>query len=166
MLKYALKICSASALLFLPSTPGLAQQAAISLGAQKHDSSLPVEVTADSLSVDRQTSTAVFKGNALAGQGQLRLSAGTITVTYTKDGKSIDFIEAFSNVMFTNGEEIAEAHKGVYRISQNTITMTGDVILLQGQNAISGDALRLNLETNQGTMEGNVKSIFVPKDEQ
>jgi lipopolysaccharide export system protein LptA len=146
--------------------PAVPQSASISLGAEKHDATLPVEVTADSLSVESSSNTATFKGNARAGQGELRLAAEVIVVTYAKDGSRIEQIEATRNVMFTNGVEIAEANKAVYRVADELIVMTGNVVLLQGQNAISGDDLTLDLATSKGVIKGNVKSVFVPKDPQ
>ena len=40
--------------------------------------------------------------------------------------------------------------------------MTGGVLLLQGQNTISGDRLILNLDAGTATMQGNVKTVFTP----
>ena len=143
-----------------------AQEASISLGPATFDSGLPVEVTSDSLNVQQESSTAVFVGNAKAVQGDMRLAAERILVKYDQNAGSIEFIEATQNVVFTNGTEVAEANKGVYRLGAGTIVLTGNVLLLQGQNAISGDALTLDLNTNRGSMRGNVKTIFVPKNDQ
>ena len=53
-----------------------AQAANIALGTGAFDTSLPVEVTADQLSVDQSNGRAVFDGNVLVVQGEVRLSAG------------------------------------------------------------------------------------------
>ena len=53
----------------------LAQDAAISFGGLKQDTSLPVEVKADSLAVNQADGSATFTGNVLVGQGEMRLSA-------------------------------------------------------------------------------------------
>ena len=40
--------------------------------------------------------------------------------------------------------------------------MTGDVILTQGKNALSGEKLLINLNDGTATIEGRVKTIFQP----
>ncbi|MEM7440168.1 MAG: lipopolysaccharide transport periplasmic protein LptA [Pseudomonadota bacterium] len=143
-----------------------AQGTGISISPTPVDSSLPVEVTADNLTVEQTTNSAVFTGNAKVVQGTLILSANSIMVHYNEGQSAIDLVEATSNVIFTNGAEVAEAQRGIYRVASGRIDLTGDVVLLQGPNAISGDALTLDLNTSKGTMTGNVKSIFIPKEDQ
>lgn len=52
-----------------------AQGTDITFGGLKQDTSLPVEVTADSLQVDQANGAATFDGNVLIAQGDMRLSA-------------------------------------------------------------------------------------------
>lgn len=60
-------------------------QTNINLGGIAADPSAPVEVTADNLNVDQDTGSAVFSGNVVIGQGDLRLSAPSVQVTYAAD---------------------------------------------------------------------------------
>ena len=62
-----------------------AQGTSIALGTGTFDSGLPVEVSADSLSVDQATGEAVFDGNVLVVQGEVRMSAGKVTIVYAID---------------------------------------------------------------------------------
>ena len=62
------------------ATASLAQGANISLGTPTFDVGQPVEVSADSLSVDQGSGEAVFDGNVLVVQGDVRMSAGRIRV--------------------------------------------------------------------------------------
>ena len=143
-----------------------AQGTGISITPTPVDNSLPVEVTADNLTVEQTTNSAVFTGNAKVVQGTLILSANSIMVHYNDAQSAIDLVEATTNVVFTNGAEVAEAQRGIYRVASGRIDLTGDVVLVQGPNAISGDALTLDLNTSKGTMTGNVKSIFIPKEDE
>lgn len=155
------KICLALALL-CGAQAALAQGASIGLNGEAYDGSLPVEVTADTLSVDQNSSSAVFEGNAKVTQGAMQLGADRIDINYQTDGGGISRVEASGNVTFTNGTEIAEAQSAVYVVGVAEITMTGGVLLLQGQNTISGDQLVLDLEAGTGRMQGNVKTVFTP----
>ena len=60
----------------------MAQGTNITLGGINADPRAPVEVTADSLTVDQNTKSAVFAGNVVIGQGTMRISAGQVRVIY------------------------------------------------------------------------------------
>jgi lipopolysaccharide export system protein LptA len=142
----------------------LAQGANVAFGGLKHDASQPVEITADELTVDQTTGSAVFIGNVVAGQGDMRLSAARVQVQYAVvDGQStgdINQLIASGGVTLVNGAEAAEAQEAVYTVASSQIVMTGDVILTQGPNALSGEKLTVDLNSGQGRMTGRVKTIF------
>lgn len=141
-----------------------AQDAEVAFGGLKHDSSLPVEVTADQLTVDQADGTAVFTGGVVIGQGEMRLSADRVRVNYAAAGGDatgrIERLHATGNVVLVNGAEAAEAQEAIYTIDSGTVVMTGSVLLTQGQNALSGERLVVDLSRGTGTMEGRVKTIF------
>lgn len=141
-----------------------AQSANISLGTAAFDTGQPVEVSADSLSVDQSTGQAVFDGNVLVVQGDVRMSAGRIMVVYGQDANGaasgIDRLEADGGVTFVTATDAAEANAAVYAVNDGTVTLTGEVLLTQGQNAISGERLVIDLSSGTGRMEGRVRTIF------
>ena len=71
--------------LVLAAAPALAQSSGF---GRAQDTKLPVEVTAEQLSVDQKTGKATFSGKVLIGQGQMRLSADRVTVTYAQGNQS------------------------------------------------------------------------------
>nr|WP_282569025.1 LptA/OstA family protein [Aliiroseovarius sp. S2029] len=138
-------------------------QAQVAFGGLKHDSSLPVEISADLLQVDQSDGSATFSGNVQIGQGAMRLTAGKVRVEYaTGDDTTgeISRLLASDGVTLVNGAEAAEAREAIYTIASGVIVMTGDVILTQGQNALSSEKLTVNLQSGTGTMDGRVKSII------
>ena len=142
--------------------PAVAQQANLQFGGLRQDTSLPVEVTSDSLSVDQASGAAVFTGTVLAKQGEMRLSAGTIRVEYAADGEGIDSLIASGGVTLVSPTDAAEAENAVYTIASGMVVMTGNVLLTQGNAAISGETLTVNLKDGTGTMTGRVKTVFKP----
>lgn len=142
--------------------PAAAQQADVRFGGLKQDTSLPVEVTSDSLSVDQADGAAVFTGNVLVKQGEMRLSAGTIRVEYGADGQGMERLHASGGVTLVSPTDAAEATDAVYTIASGTVVMTGNVLLTQGAAAISGEKLTVNLKDGTGVMSGRVKTIFTP----
>ena len=163
-MKLISSLCIAACLLATTASGGFAQGANISLGTDTFDSGQPVEVSADTLSVDQGTGQAIFDGNVLVVQGDVRMSAGRIVVVYAKDaaGKAngIDRLEADGGVTFVTATDAAEAREAVYSVTDSTVSMSGEVLLTQGQNAISGERLVIDLSSGTGTMEGRVRTIF------
>lgn len=141
---------------------GLAQGASVAFGGLKQDTSLPVEVSSDQLSVNQADGTAIFSGNVLVSQGEMRLSAGQVKVEYTADGSGISKMFASEGVTLINATDAAEAREAVYTIASGDVVMTGDVLLTQGNNALSGQKLVIDLKAGTGVMEGRVQTVFQP----
>lgn len=142
-----------------------AQGANIALGTKAFDRSQQVEVSADELSVDQSTGQAVFEGNVLVVQGEVRLSAGRVAVVYAQENGSpsgISSLQASGGVTFVTANDAVEAQEASYSVANGTVQLSGDVILTQGQNAISGERLVVDLNSGQGRMEGRVRTIFSP----
>ncbi len=161
-----MKIVQASliAALLAAGGPALAQGTAIALGGLQHDTSLPVEVTSDNLSVANEAGQAVFEGHVVVAQGPMRLGAGRIEIVYAQsDGGSrtaIRHMVASGGVTFANGADAAESREAVYDPDAGTLVMTGDVLLSQGATAISGQKLTIDLAAGTGVMEGRVRTTF------
>ena len=150
----------ASALL-TPLAAG-AQQAPVAFGGLQQNTALPVEVTADSLTVSQADGTALFSGNVLVKQGDMRLAAGQVRVEYGPDKTRIARLFASGGVTLAGARDAAEAREAVYTIDSGKVEMTGDVVLTQGSSAISGQALVLDLKSGTGVMEGRVTTVFTP----
>lgn len=151
-----------------------AAHAQIDLG-KSYDTSLPIEITADTLDVDQENQTATFTGNVDAVQGKLTLRADLLKVHYraNDDGEnSISKIEAENNVFLSSPAETAQGDRGVYDIETEKVHLFGSVVLTRDDNVIKGDRLELNLATGKSRVEsavgaagsqGRVKALFVPK---
>jgi len=154
------------ALLFLVLSPGLllAQGTNIAFGGLSHDSTLPIELSADELSINQADGTAKFVGNVVIGQGDMRISAGSVLVEYAStEGDAtgeISRLVASGGVVLVNGAEAAEAAEAIYTIATGEVVMSGGVILTQGRNALSADRMVVNLKEGTAYMVGRVKSII------
>ena len=140
-------------------------------GGFKHDRTAPIEITSDALEVRQADNLAIFSGDVVAGQGTLRLTADRVEVAYDQAAEgdaetgAIRNMQAEGNVFISNGAETAQGERAEYDVDSGLITMTGSVVLTQGENVISGQRLVINLNEGQGRMEGRVKSIFTPQRE-
>lgn len=156
-------LLSAVLALCLPAM-GWAQGAGIALGGMSLDPGQPVEVTADRLEVDQSTGSGAFIGNVIVAQGDLRLSAGRVEIEYARGegatASGIARLHASEGVTLVTATEAAEGREAIYDIAAGTIVLSGDVLLTQGANALSGDRLTVNLKDGTGVMEGRVRTII------
>lgn len=141
-----------------------AQGTSVAFNGIKGDNKLPVEVNADNLTVNQTDGSAVFSGNVIVIQGDLRLTAGEITVIYAKGGKGIEKLIAKTDVLMVNATDAAEADEAVYSIEAGEVLMTGNVLLTQGQTIISGEKLTVDIANGTGRMEGRVTTTFTPSE--
>ena len=142
-----------------------AQGASIALGTEAFDRTQPVEVTADELSIDQSNGQAVFDGNVLVVQGEVRLSAGKVLIEYAQNGdgpNGVSRLVASGGVTFVTASDAAEAAEATYSVADATVVLSGDVLLTQGANAIAGDRLVIDLNSGSGRMEGRVRTVFNP----
>jgi lipopolysaccharide export system protein LptA len=146
----------------LTAVSARAQQANIAFGGMKQDTSLPVSLDADTLAINNADGSAVFTGNVIVAQGEMRLTATEVRVEYIPDGGGIKTLYATGGVTLKNAADAAEAREAIYTIESGDVVMTGDVLLTQGPNAISGQKLVINLKAGTGVMEGRVQTVFSP----
>ncbi len=135
-------------------------QTNINLGGITVDDTAAVEVAADNLSVDQDTGTAVFSGNVVIVQGEMKVSAANVEVLYAEATGSISRLVATGGVTFVTATEAAEAKNADYDLAAGTLTLTGDVLLTQGLSAISSEKMVVNIADGSAVMEGRVRTVL------
>ena len=149
-----------------PPTQGGAQQAGVQLdGFRNADPNAPIEITSDQLDLSRAAGTALFTGNVIAIQGEMRLNAQWVLVEYAvlpdgTVGSEIQKITAKDKVLLVTPTEAAEGDNGVYWPQTRQVVMTGNVLLTQGPNTVAGDKMTADLGTGIGKVEGRVRSVL------
>ena len=116
------KTIQAIATLLVLFSTHAAAQTNIDLGGIAIDTAAAIEVTADSLAVEQDTGSAIFTGNVIIAQGDLRLSAGKVEVIYTAETNQIAQLIAENDVTFVTADEAAEAQNALYDITTGQLT--------------------------------------------
>ena len=137
-----------------------AQGMKVAFGATAQDRDLPVEVTAETLDVDQTDGTAIFTGNVVVGQGQMRLTAPRVLVVYLEDQSGISSLSATGGVTLISGEDAAEAREADYDVQTGMIDMAGDVLLVQGTTVLTSDKMAVDTVAGTARMNGNVKTVL------
>jgi lipopolysaccharide export system protein LptA len=170
MLGRAARLGAAALLAVAWALASAGQEIASPFGAFKHDSTLPIEITSDRLAVNQALRVATFSGNVIAGQGTMRLTAAEMLIFYdaeesaARDSQTgaIRLMKATGRVFLSNGSEAAEGDWAEYDVVAGMIRMGGNVLLTQGDNAISGAELVIDLTAGTGEIKGRVTTIFQP----
>jgi lipopolysaccharide export system protein LptA len=137
----------------------------VAFGTVQDNSGLPVEVTADNLSVDQNTGIAIFTDNVVIVQGEMRLSADRVLVVYDTQAQGIQRIEATGNVVLISGEDAAESERADYNVDDGTIVMLGNVLVVQGPSTLTGDRMTVQLDDGTAQMSGRVKTVLQTGDQ-
>lgn len=145
---------------FLLAMPASAQ-VDIGFGGVSYDERQPVEVTADGLTVDQTTGEAVFTGNVIVVQGDLRMAAGVVRIVYSTDGnQDVREVIATGGVLVTRGADAAEGGSARFDVASALLTLSGSVLVTQGPTAIAGDSMVVNMRTGNGSVDGRVRTVL------
>ena len=131
---------------------------------------IPVDIIADEMQWNDDQKIAFAIGNAIATQGEKKISANKLIVhlDQEEDTNEIIIIEAEGNVIFTNKKEVATGKIAKYDFIKNNIIIEDTVTLKRDDNIMKGELLVMDLNTgvSQITSDKNNKKVkmrFSPK---
>ena len=135
----------------------------VPFGGTPADTNAPVEVSADNMVVNQASGQAELTGKVLIAQGDMRLAADKVVVNYdSQDRSRISSLDATGNVTLVQAGDAAESEHAVYEVATGLVTLTGDVLVTQGENVMSGDKIVVNLTDNTAQATGRVRTILQP----
>ena len=148
------------------------------------DKDQPVQIEATSLEVRDKNKTATFSGDVQVVQGDTTMKCQKLVVFYgqevgiaqagaqppdakppdakpaptpagPKGAQNIRRIEARGGVTVITKDQNATGDLGVYDLIAKTITLTGNVVVSQGQNVIHGERVIVDTVTGNARVESN-----------
>jgi lipopolysaccharide export system protein LptA len=197
MIKRCISAFAVGAILSVMSASAHAQSVTTAFEGFNGRSNAPVNIEADRLEVREKDEAAIFTGNVVVVQGESTLRTKLLTIYYvgevSKDkkeepakqapvqgkaqgessalptGRDIRKLEAEGDVVVVSGEQRATGGKGVFDMKSNTVVLSGNVVVSQGQNVLRGDRLVVNLTAQTSRLEsvrggngGRVQGLFMP----
>ncbi len=169
--KIAAVACLAVAGLALSASSGRAQIGGTGKG--------PIDVTADQLELVDAQHLAIWRGHVEALQNGNRLVSDVLNVYFAgkpgapaaksaptgpggpvglgADWGEVQRLVADGHVYYVTKDQTARGDHAVYEMTPDTITMTGDVVVVQGQNVVKGDTLVIDQKTNHANFMSNVQ---------
>ncbi len=152
--------------------------------AQFAPSGGPIDISANELELVDAQHLAIWRGDVDALQGRNRLRADVVNIYFngkpTPGGASsgaspgrnwgrVDHMVAEGHVYFVTPTQNARGDHALYELGPDTVTLTGDVIVEQGQSVIHGEKLIIDVRTGHASMasggqarssSGRVRGIF------
>ncbi|WP_300532398.1 LptA/OstA family protein [Maricaulis sp.] len=143
-------VLTALAALLLTGAPALAQ-----IG----NSDLPLDIESDHVEVFDSENRIVWTGRVVAIQGESTIRAQRLEAFFTGLPGSggtggwgdIERIIATRDVLYVTPTQRARGDRGVYDLSSETITLTGDVVINQGDDVITTNRFVTDLVSGNST---------------
>ena len=127
-------------------------------------SNQPIMIGADE--GERTNASFSLRGRAEVVQGDNRLRADAIDGA-NEAGGGVSTVTASGNVYYVTPNETIRGDRAVYTVANATIVITGDVILTQGRNVLTGGRLTYNIDTGAANMDGGsnnrIQGVFYPQ---
>jgi lipopolysaccharide export system protein LptA len=145
------------------SLPRIALAAAATDDAKKGSSAFefnkkdPIYITADWMEVDQKKSTIMYKGRVVAVQADMTMRSDTLTAYYDTEMKAMKQIVAEGKVNATQGARVATGERAVFDDKAKTVTLTGNPVMRQGNNQVSGVRVVYYVEQDKAIAEGDGK---------
>jgi lipopolysaccharide export system protein LptA len=159
-----------------PAAPAAAPPVQSMIQSQGQDQ--PVQIEAASLEVRDKNKMATFAGNVQVVQGDTTMKCQKLVVFYgqevgiapsaaaapdakpaapsmPKSAQNIRRIEARGGVTVVTKDQNASGDLGVYDLVSKTITLTGNVVVSQGQNVIHGERVVVDTVTGNARVESS-----------
>jgi lipopolysaccharide export system protein LptA len=126
----------------------------------------PVEVTSKSLEFDYRARVLTYRGDVVAKQGDVQLSADTLTIDLSKgEAPELKTVVAEGRVRFTKGTRRATAEHAVYDQSKRLIVLSRNAVLSDERGDVSGDSVHVYLDESRTVIEGGegrVRAVLRP----
>jgi lipopolysaccharide export system protein LptA len=117
----------------------------------------PIYISADWMEVDQKQSTITYKGRVVAVQSEMTMRSEILTAYYDNEMKQMKQIVAEGKVNATQGLRVATGEKAVFDDKEKTVTLTGNPVMRQGNNQVSGAKVIYFVEQDKATVDSDGK---------
>lgn len=138
----------------------LAAPAAAQLAPGSSDA--PIDITGESLEIVDDVAT--WTGDVRAVQAEAILTSERLVADLEAGGGGFRRLRAEGQVRYDNGKETIAGSVGVYDADARTITVTGDVVVTQGDTVMTGSSLVYWIDTGRirfnAAEGGRIRGVF------
>ena len=121
-------------------------------GASKQN---PIFITSDRMEADRQKNILIYVGQVVAIQADMTMRSDKLTTYFDPDLNQIKTAVAEGKlVQMTQGDRLATGTKAVFDGVAQTITMTGNPMVRQGNSQVAGEKIVYFMTEDRIVVEG------------
>lgn len=137
-------------------------------GNQKHSTSTgsgeakwvdqrePIDITSDEVETYTRENRVIFKGSVIARQKDMVIYADSIEAILVKEGKGIEKVIASGNVKVQQGLRVAHCQRAVFHNPEQSVLLTGDPEVWEGENRVSGEEIVFDISQNRVEVKGGL----------
>ena len=114
-----------------------------------------IKVTSDKLEIIRAENISIFSGNVYALEDNLMIWSDTLILTSSEDEKTIEAIDALSNVKILRDELSINGDEANYDSIKDTLIVIGDVKVKQNDNIVLCDEIVIDLVNSSSIMKSD-----------
>lgn len=115
----------------------------------------PILITSDRMEMDRQKNILIYQGQVVAIQGDMTMRSDKLTTYFDPDLQQIkEAIAEGKLVQVTQGDRVATGTKAVFDGVTQTMTMTGNPMMRQGNSQVSGEKIIYFMTEDRMIVEG------------
>jgi len=115
----------------------------------------PIYITADWMEADQTKNSIMYKGRVVTVQNNMTMRSEMLTAYYDPETKQMKQIVAEGKVNATQGDRVATGEKAVFDDKTKTVTLTGNPVMRQGNNQVSGVKVIYFTEQDRSIVEGD-----------
>jgi lipopolysaccharide export system protein LptA len=125
----------------------------------------PINIKSDTLALDYRDKTVQFSGHVRAMQANGELTSNTLTLLYGNDFHDIKQMIADGNVRISQGTRWATGDHAVMNQAQHTVVLTGNPVVHDGSDQITGSRITVHLDTGKSVVE-QARAVIFPRTQQ
>jgi lipopolysaccharide export system protein LptA len=127
----------------------------------------PIFVSSDRMEVDRQKNVLIYVGRVVVIQADMTMRSDKLTTYFDADLQQMkEAIAEGKHVQVTQGDRVATGTKAVFDGVTQTITMTGNPVMRQGNSEVSGERIIYFMTEDRAIVESGksnrVKATIFP----
>jgi lipopolysaccharide export system protein LptA len=127
----------------------------------------PIFVSSDRMEMDRQKNILIYLGQVVVIQADMTMRSDKLTTYFDPDLQQMkEAIAEGKRVQVTQGDRVATGTKAVFDGVAQTITMTGNPVMRQGNSEVSGERIIYFMTEDRAIVESGktnrVKATIFP----
>jgi len=125
---------------------------------------VPIHITSDNMISNNKEKVIIFKGNVVVKKGDITIYSDTLNVYHSEEGNkktsnigsgNISKVIAIGNVKIDQGDRHAEGQRAEYFNKEQKVVLTGDPVVWEKGNKVSGTEMIFYLEEDKSIIKGS-----------